>query len=930
MQIIFQIGQSILLKCENDTRRYDFLTLKNGLQVLIVEDLRSNKTACAATFQVGHFDDDDDCQGLSHLLEHMLFLGNQQFIAPNSLGDFVSFYGGSINASTGTETSSYFFDLAHEQFDTALAQFSAMLFSPLLLETYIEKETHTIDAEFKLKQRDDLRRLYQVHKETCNPQHPFSKFSVGNLQTFSKFSHAELLTKLRRFHQQYYQTQNMRLCVVTALPLKEAKHSICRYFEARPSGHKIKRRPYPALYIEHQLGVQINIVPLQKAQRLIITFALPAQAQFYRAKPLAIISHILGDEGYGGLLDFYKNKNWATSLSAGGGIEGANFKDFNINLQVTDEGMNCKESIVSTLFSYIELIKHQGLESWRLEEMAQLNNLAWRYSEPQKPIDEALKLALNMFDYPSEHILAGDYLFDKIDLSLTRDMLAFFRPANMRIKIIHQQQETDSIAQWYDTPYKITSLPETLLTSLENPQPIKELCLPKANRYLCNANELRNRQGDFALPKRICQKPGLDLWFGQDAQFQQPKGDCFLTFDCQTITEGIEVATYKRLWVALLNEKLTQKYYQAHLAGLHFHLYPHQGGFSLQTNGFSAKQLDFCTDLLTQIVIQEDFSDSFQQVRNNQVQTLNNSLLNKPINRLFTRLSVLLQQYNYAPVEMAQIMCAAQLSDVTRTKNSLLNQFYLEGMMYGNWAYEDTHAVVDKITTFRHRHTPSGALEKGLVDLTQHSTQIHFVDCKHNDDAVVMYFQAPSAQVEDIALTMLLEQIIATPFFNQMRTERQLGYLVGSGYLPYNQHPGIALYIQSPNYSAQQLILAMQQFLHNFSHEIDKLHTIWTSLKAGVIRQLSQSDSHLSMKSQRLWMAIGNKDTTFSHNSKLVAMIEQLEFSQLLQFNQKLLRQEQFGQLILISANNTRLKIEQDWQLISSIAEFKKDANYLN
>ena len=45
---------------------------------------------------------------------------------------------------------------------------------------------------------------------------------------------------------------------------------------------------------------------------------------------------------------------------------------------------------------------------------------------------------------------------------------------------------------------------------------------------------------------------------------------------------------------------------------------------------------------------------------------------------------------------------------------------------------------------------------------------------------------------------MLAEQLIATPFFNQLRTEQQLGYLVGSGYIPYNQHPGIGFYIQSP------------------------------------------------------------------------------------------------------------------------------------
>jgi secreted Zn-dependent insulinase-like peptidase len=163
-----------------------------------------------------------------------------------------------------------------------------------------------------------------------------------------------------------------------------------------------------------------------------------------------------------------------------------------------------------------------------------------------------------------------------------------------------------------------------------------------------------------------------------------------------------------------------------------------------------------------------------------------------------------------------------------------------------------------------------------------------------------------------------------------MRTERQLGYLVGSGYLPYNQHPGIALYIQSPNYSAEQLIAAMRQFLSEFSLALDDFQAIWPSLKAGVIRQLSQTDSHLSMKSQRLWMSLGNKDFEFSQNAKLVCAIKQLAFSQLIDFNNRLLMQDKFSELILISSKHTKVDIDPSWQLIPSVNDFKKRAKYFS
>lgn len=922
-------GKSILLKSTNDKRLYEHIVLPNGVRLLVVQDQNCQKTAVSATLHAGHFDDDDDCHGLSHLLEHMLFLGNQLAAKENAFSDFLATCGGSINASTGTEYTSYFFDVQSDMTNDALAHFSAMLINPLLLESSIKKEIQSIDAEFKMKQKDDLRRLYQVHKETCNPAHPFSKFSVGNKQTFGKFSVSQLKAKLHAFHQHFYQPDNVALCIISNESLSKSKAAITQHFSYWPKTHQLIRSPLPSLYLPEQLGVLIAIVPIQNAQRLILTFALPGQSQHYRSKPLSVISHILGDEGEGGLLDYLKSQNWATSLSAGGGIEGTNFKDFNINLQLTDNGTRTLDSIIGAIFSYIKSLQTDGVQAWRINEVAKLNTLMWDYGEPAKPIDEALKLSHALFDYPAEHCVAGDYLLDQPCEEIVQHMLQYFTPKNMRLKFIHQEQKTTKVARWYDTPYQVNILSPEQLRQFANKEKIEAISLPKANPYLNQNQTLHSPQDDFLLPQKIVEQAGLELWFGQDNKFAQPKGDCFLTFDCLASGNGLEMSTYKRLWVALLNEKLMQQYYQANLAGMHFHLYPHQGGFSLQTNGFSAKQLDFFTHLLTQVVSSNTFFSSFEQVKAKQHQSLCNSLLNKPINRLFTRLSVLLQQHNHAPYAMAEIMAKASPQDISETKQQLLDSFYLEGMMYGNWALEDAENVSNKLQKFRGAHKVNPPLKKGLADLRSLPTQVHRVECQHNDDAVVKYFQVPSSTIKDTALTILLEQLISTPFFNQMRTEKQLGYLVGSGYLPYNQHPGIAFYIQSPHQTAEALNNAIETFLVEFSAHIADFEEIWPSLKAGVKRQLSENDSHLSMKSQRLWMAIGNKDFAFQYQHNMAKTIDKLQFNDLVSFYQNMINHVNFGELILISSNEKNIKITQANELVSSIAEFKNHSTYL-
>lgn len=922
------LENKILLKSAYDNRLFNYIQLANGLRILLVQDPNCTKSACSVTLNVGHFNDDIDCQGICHLLEHMLFLGNDEFEDANAFNDFITTSGGSINAQTGTEYTSYFYEVSAEHEHQAIAHFRAMLCGPTFSETHIEKEVKAINAEFLLKKKDDLRRLYQVHKETCNPAHPFSQFSVGNQQTFAPFITSQIKTKLHALYDAYYRPDNACLCVVSQQPIAATENIIRQQFSSWLTKNSFPKEPLPNLYLEHQLGVQINILPLQKAKRLILTFALPEQHSYFRSKPLHVLSHILGDEGDGGLLDFYKTKNWATSLSAGGGIEGSTFKDFNINLQLTDAGIIHTDQVINALFSYIQLIQDNGIERWRIEETATLNQLMWDFSDRAKAINEATHYSQAMFEYPAEFVVAGDFILDQINEASILHMLSFFRPDNMRVKVVNPNVKTDRVANWYETPYSITAIESDRLASFQSHTWKAHFTLPKANQFLPKCQPIKPVLSKFLLPKKIVSQQGLEIWYGQDDKFKQPKGDCFLTFDCLAVNEGIHITTAKRLWIALLNEKLNQKYYQANLAGMHFHFYPHQGGFSLQTNGFSGTQLEYCTSLLTQIVLSDDFSHNFSQIKAKQFQGLSNSLLNKPINALFSKLAVLMQQQNHDPADMAQVMEKLTLQNIAETKEKLLNQFHIEGLMFGDWSEIEALKVSSDIKQFRAMHSSCNKIKRGVVDIRQSDILSYRVNSQHDDSAVVIYFQAPNKNVKTEALTILLEQLLATPFFNQLRTEQQLGYLVGTGYIPYNQHPGIGFYIQSPQHSVDFLIDAIHLFLEQTMQNIADYAEAWDVLKNGVIKQLMEKDTSLSMKSQRLWMAIGNNDTSFTYNSLMIESIRNIEFSELITYFNSLVLGREFGEIIMYTPG-IKGTVDSHMNEIKDIQSYKSNCQFL-
>ena len=87
-------------------------------------------------------------------------------------------------------------------------------YQPKLDPQWVGKELQSIESEFQLKRQDELRRLYQVHKATANPRHPFSKFSVGNLTTLRDQPDAPLAQQLRQFFQRWYCARRMTLVLV--------------------------------------------------------------------------------------------------------------------------------------------------------------------------------------------------------------------------------------------------------------------------------------------------------------------------------------------------------------------------------------------------------------------------------------------------------------------------------------------------------------------------------------------------------------------------------------------------------------------------------------------------------------------------------------------------------------------------------------------
>ena len=910
-------------KSPNDHKHYQSLTLPNGLRVLLVQNSSTKKSAAALAVNVGHFSDPEHRQGLAHFLEHMLFLGTINYPDGSEYQKFINQHGGSNNAWTATEHTCYFLDINHQFFEEALNRFSEFFISPLLSSASIASERENINAEFKLKLKDDIRRLYDVHKQTINPAHPFSKFSVGNHNTLKDTESCNIHEELKTFYHTHYHANAMTLVLEGPQSLNELQVLAEEKFSNIPQQKYINEKITTPLYLPEHQAILINVKPVKNDRQLIISFALPPIDEYYRFKPESVLAYLLGHEGPGSILSLLKANQWALGLSAGSGINGSNFKDFNISIHLSPEGEKYINEIVTIIFQYINLIKENTLPLFYYEEKQSLSALAFKYAEQLKPLDSVSQLVINMQHYPEVDYIFGDYAMDGVCQDIIDELLTYFSPHNMRLVHISNNNTFDKISKWYDVPFSTHKLDKVNLNQWLTINKNELLHLPKQNPYIVDdpkivsIEEVNNKADDKCLaPKCIEHLDGYQLWFKQDTIFHVPKGHIYIGIDCPVSIENNANIAMTRLFVDLFSDSIIEEHYDAELAGIHYKLYAHQGGMTLQLSGISEKQNHLLELLLHNIKEYHFTKEQFSLFKEQLITHWGNSDTSKSISQLFSILSSTLQPKNPSSSDLIKAIASISFAQFNQFKTQLFKHISLKVLMHGNWNNEHAKVTGKLIrSTFKNTFNNKNNVQTAVLDIEAEGNLHLNLMLPEHDYATIIYYPLPDKNLTTIAHTMLVSQLLSPLFFQEMRTEKQYGYLVGVGFIPINRYPGIALYIQSPTTESTELAEAIDSFLNRSYSSIDSIHTNhWEHLKHGLASQLQEKDSSLRIKSQRFWNALcndtqDNGDIDFFQKAQLINVIKAVSIKDIKIFiSNNLLKTHEVDRINLLSFKNENQK----------------------
>ncbi len=432
------------------------LRLPNGLEAYLISDPDANKAGAVLTVQAGSWNDPEEYPGLAHFLEHMLFLGTEKYPLESDYDRFIHENDGETNAYTASDYTLYLFSISPKAFEEALDRFAFFFKKPLFNPSGVSRELHAIEQEFTKDFDEDGIREHYVLKEIASPQHPFHRFSAGNLSTLAKVSQKTL----REWHQKHYSAHLMRLIVQAPFPLENLQSWVLQNFNDIPSTYQKPFYPQMPVLTEEMQGKIVYIEPVKNTRSLHLLWEIPA----FASQPSSLstddfVATLLGDEGPGSLLANLKAECLAEGLSCSGFRIGKYHSLFSLEVYLTQEGLEKIEQVIMRCFQAINILQNQELPPYLFEEFKKIHTIRYQHRPREDIFNYLMKMGRLLVYEDLKNFPESVLIPQTFDPHLVREFLGYLSPQRVHTAVVASHPEIvgsyNLQERWMGIPYKV-------------------------------------------------------------------------------------------------------------------------------------------------------------------------------------------------------------------------------------------------------------------------------------------------------------------------------------------------------------------------------------------------------------------------------------------------------------------------------------------
>jgi len=182
--------------------------LDNGLTVCLLENPQAPLVTTALWFRAGTRDEQPGLGGTAHFLEHMMFKGSARY-SRGEIDRRTQALGGSNNAFTSHDATTYYFNFARDRWTEALAIEADRMTGLSLDASEVDSERQVILEEIAMYESDPWDALEQRVLARLFGDHPYGRPVLGTAPELHEIGAAELAA----FHRAFYRPDNAVLVV---------------------------------------------------------------------------------------------------------------------------------------------------------------------------------------------------------------------------------------------------------------------------------------------------------------------------------------------------------------------------------------------------------------------------------------------------------------------------------------------------------------------------------------------------------------------------------------------------------------------------------------------------------------------------------------------------------------------------------------------
>ncbi|PVU89718.1 hypothetical protein BB560_006278, partial [Smittium megazygosporum] len=538
--------------------------------------------------------------------------------------------------------------------------------------------------------------------------------------------------------------------------------------------------------------------------------------------------------------------------------------------------------------------------------LAKTTNIDFKYEPKRELTHFAIHISTNLHHkfYPPESVISGPSIIEEFDPKSIEDLTELLHYKNYRAFICTQNPNLKNplTEKYYGMEYEISDLDNDLWEEMETtvktlPDDItKMLHLPSPNMFIPENLELQNkkRHPDPALkPTLLLKSPKLELWFKQDDRFELPRGILTLGIHLPGIYNSPLEALSSILYCEMVYDQIKKITYDAKTAGFRYSISSATDVIDVVIEGYNDKLADLLTVILENMKNIDVSEERYNVCLDETIRSLENNSHIEPWNQALLNYQFFKTSIRWRYTDNLAAAKKLSIEHMKEFAKKMFQKSYFQILLLGNYKKEDALEISKTIESkFNSEVFPT--YERILSRPVQYPTG-QYVYCanssseKNLNSSVmrVIYAGTPMCRHER-AILGLISSIMHEPFFDQIRTKEQLGYIVLSQCnIASDSSMCILLLVQSEA-SPIYVDLRIKRFIETFSTFIQNITPLQldTYVRALVNKR---TDKPKSMREEALefWGQIKSKYYEFTWKQADIGYLQALTVKDVVAFWEK-------------------------------------------